>query len=200
MWTLFCGKVYNYGTTVRSNVIEEATAFSLHYLYSILRQIYMYIMAMTRARFPSGAWDKICCSSSETLSLNHWHVWAWAANLVSSSTWKPGPGIYDQPVPSTFLSLFRLLDITFSKRLLQHTTKYAVSQVCSWMEHTWKAGEGYWLGLVTRTEGKRGQNYWEIWESGLKLRDKEGWGKPMSIWPATNQQDQSVRMGEDRQG
>ena len=53
-----------------------------------------------RARFPSGASDEFCCSSSENLNLSHWLnidssqiVWAGAASLVSSSTWKPGPGV-----------------------------------------------------------------------------------------------------------
>ena len=47
----------------------------------------------TRARFPSGAWDKICCSSSDMSMIQAQGFWAWAANLVSNSTWKPDPGL-----------------------------------------------------------------------------------------------------------
>ena len=54
----------------------------------------------TRAWFPSGAWDDSCCSSSDNLrrvnvkSMTQVKVfWAWAANFVSSSTWKQGPDV-----------------------------------------------------------------------------------------------------------
>ena len=58
----------------------------------------------TWAQFSSGAWAETCCSSSDNLrwvnikSMTQVQVfWAWAAKLVSSSTWKPGPGICKYP-------------------------------------------------------------------------------------------------------
>ena len=63
------------------------------------------------ARFPSGAWDKICCSSSDMSMIQAQGFWAWAANLVSNSTWKPGPGVLNVIVAQCYQHVTTIPDI-----------------------------------------------------------------------------------------
>ena len=88
-----------------------------------------------RARFPSGAWDKICCSSSDMSMIQAQGFWAWAANLVSSSTWKPGPGpirrIYDFSIRNGRLFFIRQKLVWIIDRLTDTTN------TLSWINSDW---------------------------------------------------------------